>query len=71
MTRKAGRRARRAAAPGTGESSADETRVKAVLEQARQNVKPLVKKEKETERIHRELLNIRLRRVDAPRTPRP
>jgi len=42
-------------------SSPEEERVWAALNRARQNVKPIVKKEKETEIATAELLNLRLK----------
>lgn len=41
--------------------SLEEARVWQILEQARQNVKPIVKKEKEAEVLTSELLNLRLK----------
>ena len=43
--------------------SVEEAKVWAALEQARQNVKPLVKKEREAEIVSAELLNLRLKAV--------
>ena len=43
--------------------SVDEATVWAALEQARQNVKPIVKKEREAEIVSAELLNLRLKAV--------
>lgn len=41
--------------------SPEEARVWQILDQARQNVKPIVKKEKEAEVLTSELLNLRLK----------
>ena len=43
--------------------SDEEAKVWAALEQARQNVKPIVKKEREAEALTAELLNLRLKAV--------
>lgn len=43
--------------------SDEEARVWAALRQARQNVKPIVKKEREAEALTAELLNLRLKDV--------
>ena len=42
-------------------SSAEEAKVWEILEEARQKVKPIVKKEKEAEILTGELLNLRLK----------
>jgi hypothetical protein len=44
-------------------SSIEEAKVWAALEQARQNVKPIVKKEREAEIVSAELLNLRLKAI--------
>ena len=43
--------------------SDEKAKVWAALEQARQNVKPIVKKEREAEALTAELLNLRLKAV--------
>lgn len=43
--------------------SAGEAKVWAALEQARQNVKPIVKKEREAEIVSADLLNLRLKAI--------
>jgi hypothetical protein len=43
--------------------SPEEAKVWAALEQARQNVKPIVKKEREAEVVTAELLNLRLKAI--------
>jgi ribosome-binding protein aMBF1 (putative translation factor) len=43
--------------------SNEEAKVWAALEQARQNVKPIVKKEREAEALTADLLNLRLKAV--------
>jgi hypothetical protein len=43
--------------------SPEEARVWAALEQARQNVKPIVKKERQAEVVTAELLNLRLKAI--------
>ena len=43
--------------------SPEEARVWAALEQARQNVKPIVKKERDAEVVTAELLNLRLKAI--------
>lgn len=51
---------------GTSEqarTSPEEAKVRAALEQARQNVKPIVNKEREAEVVAAELLNLRLKAV--------
>lgn len=45
------------------ETLSEEDQVKIILEQARQQVKPIVKQEREGEKINRELLSFRMRRV--------
>lgn len=45
-------------------SSSEEAKVWAALEQARQNVKPIVKKERQAEVLTAELLNLRLKAVE-------
>ena len=44
--------------------SSEEAKVWAALEQARQNVKPIVKKERQAEILTAELLNLRLKAVE-------
>ena len=44
--------------------SSEEARVWAALEQARQNVKPIVKKERQAEVLTAELLNLRLKAME-------
>jgi hypothetical protein len=46
------------------ESLSEEDQVRIILEQARQQVKPIVKQEREGEKINRELLNFRMRLVN-------
>ena len=48
----------------------EEAEIKAILEQARQNVKHLAKEELEGERITQELLNFRMKVVDGHRSTR-
>jgi hypothetical protein len=43
--------------------SPEEAKVWAALEQARQNVKPIVKKERQAEVVTAELLNLRLKAI--------
>lgn len=43
--------------------SSEEAKVWAALEQARQNVKPIVKKERQAEVLTAELLNLRLKAI--------
>jgi len=43
------------------ESLSEEDQVRIILEQARQQVKTIVKQEREGEKINRELLNFRMR----------
>jgi hypothetical protein len=45
------------------ESLSEEDQVKIILEQARQQVKRVVKQEREGEKINRELLNFRMRQL--------
>lgn len=47
--------------PKPAAESSEEARVWAALEQARQNVKPIVRKEREAEIVSAELLNLRLK----------
>jgi hypothetical protein len=47
--------------PQTNTCSSEEEKVWAAFEQARQNVKPIVKKEREAEIVSAELLNLRLK----------
>lgn len=44
----------------------EEEQIRIILEQARQQVKPIVKQEREGEKINRELLNFRMRQVHDP-----
>jgi len=52
--------------PPPAEPFSVEEQVRAVLEQARQDVKRIAKQEREGERINRELLNFRMRQGNAP-----
>jgi len=47
--------------PQTKTCSSEKEKVWAAFEQARQNVKPIVKKEREAEIVSAELLNLRLK----------
>ena len=63
---RAGHEGRADSLPPPSEPQAQEEWVKALFEQARQDVKRIVKKEREGEKINRELLSFRLRRADGP-----
>jgi hypothetical protein len=49
--------------PRPTEPLSEEDQVRIILEQARQQVKPIVKQEREGEKINRELLSFRMRQV--------
>jgi hypothetical protein len=66
MTEKQRSAKKEAESPATSETetkicSSEQKKVWAAFEQARQNVKPLVKKEREAEIVSAELLNLRLK----------
>jgi hypothetical protein len=66
MTEKQRSAKKEAESPATSEPqtktwSSEEEKVWAAFEQARQNVKPIVKKEREAEIVSAELLNLRLK----------
>jgi hypothetical protein len=59
--RSANKQAESPAASETKTCSSEQEKVWAAFEQARQNVKPIVKKEREAEIVSAELLNLRLK----------
>jgi hypothetical protein len=52
--------------PAPTEPLSEQDRIRIILEQARQQVKPIAKQEREGEKINRELLNFRMRRANDP-----